>query len=134
MLAARPGATTARRVLVVDDDQGIRGLVSRALAAQEIEVDEASEGEEGIRRAETAAYDVILLDLQMPGLGGMSVLHRLLSRQPGQAIVVFSCQSDAATVRDCLHAGARDFVAKPFSIVDLGARVLAACPAVVTDA
>jgi two-component system, NtrC family, nitrogen regulation response regulator NtrX len=134
MLAVEPSTRTARRVLVVDDDQRIRRLVSRALGAQDIDVDEASDGEEGLRRAETTAYDVILLDLQMPGIGGMSVLHRLVSRQPGQAIVMFSCQGDAATVRECLRAGARDFVAKPFSLVDLAARVSAAGPAVVGDA
>jgi FixJ family two-component response regulator len=77
---------------------------------------------------------VILLDFADAGTRGMSVLHRLLSRQPGQAIVVFSCQGDAATVRERLRAGARDFVAKPFSLVDLGARVLAACSAVVGEA
>jgi DNA-binding response OmpR family regulator len=116
-----------RRALVVDDEPAIRRLVSRALGTQDIEVDGARDGDEGLRRAGTMAYDVILLDLHLPELDGMVVLHRLLSREPGQAVVVFSCQSDPATRRRCLRAGARAFLAKPFSLVDLCASVSAAC-------
>ncbi len=72
-------------------------------------------------------YDVVLLDLQLPGLDGLTVLERLLSRKPGQAIVVTSCQSDPATRTTCLRAGARDFLAKPFSLVDLSTCISAAC-------
>jgi DNA-binding response OmpR family regulator len=123
-----------RRALVVDDEPAIRRLVCRALGTQDIEVDEARDGDEGLRRAETVAYDVILLDLHLPELDGMVVLHRLLSREPGQAVVVFSCQSDPATRRRCLRAGARDFLPKPFALVDLCASISAACAHGIGDA
>ncbi|MEO8292358.1 MAG: response regulator [Actinomycetota bacterium] len=109
----------ARRVLVVDDDAAIRRLIRRALSTDGIEVDVACEGYEGLRLAHATAYDVILLDLQMPDLGGMAILPRLLWARPDQAVVIFSCRSDPATQRECLSAGARAFLAKPFSLADL---------------
>ncbi len=116
-----------RRALVVDDEREIRRLVRRVIQPHGIEVDEAGDGCEGLRRAEATAYDVILLDLHLPGLDGMSVLHRLLSSRPGQAVIMSSCQSDSATRTACLRAGARDFLAKPFSLVELCTQISVAC-------
>lgn len=116
-----------RRALVVDDQPAIRRLVRRALAPSNIEVEEADDGYEGLLRAGNASYDIVLLDLHLPGLDGMAVLDRLLSRKPDQAIIVLSCQSDLATRDRCLRAGARGFLAKPFSLGDLCAHVSAAC-------
>lgn len=124
---APPDAPSVRRALVVDDEPGIRRLVRRALEPSNIEVDEAADGDEGLLRAGNTAYDVVLLDLHLPGLDGMAVLDRLLSNKPDQAIIVSSCQSDRVTRVMCLRAGARDFLAKPFSLVDLCAHVSAAC-------
>jgi DNA-binding response OmpR family regulator len=108
-----------RRLLVIDDEPAIRGLVGRVLGPRDFEVDEATDGYEGLRRAHETAYDIVLLDLQLPGLEGMAVLERLLAKKPGQAIIVSSCQHDPATVSDCLRAGARRFLPKPFSLGEL---------------
>jgi two-component system OmpR family response regulator len=118
---------TAKRVLVIDDEDAIRRLVSRALSAHGIVVDEAGDGEEGLRRARSRSYDAILLDLLLPGLDGMTVLHALRLDRHHPAVVVFSSHHDEATREDCLGAGARDFLAKPFSLVDLCDRVSRAC-------
>jgi DNA-binding response OmpR family regulator len=114
-----PDPPRPRRVLVVDDDGAIRRLIRRVLSACDIQVDEAGDGYDGLRLARATAYDVILLDLQLPGLDGMTILSRLLQARPGQAVVVCSCRSDPATRRDCLRTGARDFLAKPFSLDEL---------------
>lgn len=120
----RPEAV--RRGLVVDDDRGVRHLISRMLGMEGLEVDWASDGEEGLRLAMAASYEVVFLDLRLPKLDGMVVLRRLLSARPGQAVIVSSCQSDLGTRAECLCAGARGFLAKPFSLVDLSTSVAGA--------
>jgi DNA-binding response OmpR family regulator len=118
-----PERETAWRILVVDDDQGVRGLVTRALAIEGIEVDHAEDGEEGLRLALSGSFHVILLDLQLPKLDGISVLGHLLRAIPDQAVIGFSCLSDPGTRRECLQIGAKGFLAKPFSLRDLVASV-----------
>jgi len=115
------------RALVVDDDRGMQRLMSRVLGMEGLEVDQASDGEEGLRRAIAASYEVVFLDLQLPKLDGMTVLRRLLSTRPGQAVIVSSCQSDLSTRAECLRAGAWGFLAKPFSLVELLTSVAGAC-------
>ncbi len=124
--AAEPKPATAGRTLVIDDDPGVLRLMSRALGAKGIEVDQASDGEEGLRRALAARYDVIVLDLELPKLDGMTVLRPLLSARPGQAVIDSSCTSDPVTRSECVRAGARVFLAKPFSLDDLLASVVGA--------
>lgn len=121
-----PASARKGRALVVDDDRGIQRLMSRMLALHGLQVDLASDGGQGLRRAVSTSYDVVVLDLQIPGLHGMTVLRRLLSTRPGQPVIVCSCQSDRETKATCMKAGARGFVAKPFSFTDLSRHVLAA--------
>jgi DNA-binding response OmpR family regulator len=68
-------------------------------------------------------YDVVILDLLMPGLDGLHVLDRLLRRKPDQAIIVLSCLTDTASKVRCLEMGAVDFLGKPFALEELLARV-----------
>ena len=119
-------APPTRRVLVVDDQGRIRDLIRRALEAIGVEVDEAEDAEQGLRRAEHTAYDVILLDLELGKSEGFSVLQRIASRDRHRAVIVCSGVADPATRLECLSAGAWDFLAKPFSLVDLRARVCSA--------
>jgi DNA-binding response OmpR family regulator len=70
-------------------------------------------------------YDLVILDLVMPGLDGRGVLRELLSRKPSQAVLVLSALSDTATKVACLELGAEDYLAKPFSLDELLARVRA---------
>src|SRR5215203_3685341 len=121
----RAGATSLARILVVDDEQRILRFVVRGLQAEGYEVDSADSGTEGLRKALNGQYDLVILDLLMPGLDGASVLHRLVAQRPRQAVIVLSCLTATATKVRCLEAGAEDYLAKPFSMDELLARVRA---------
>jgi DNA-binding response OmpR family regulator len=121
----RAQATPLARILVVDDEQRILRFVVRGLQAEGYQVDSADTGAEGLHKALQAHYDLVILDLLMPGLDGASVLHRLLAERPRQAVIVLSCLTATATKVRCLEAGAEDYLAKPFSMDELLARVRA---------
>ncbi|HTZ90912.1 MAG TPA: response regulator transcription factor [Streptosporangiaceae bacterium] len=112
-----------RRVLVVDDEPHIRGMITRALAAAGYEIDSASDGTAGLGMALTGDYQLVILDLVMPLTDGRQVLGRLRAERPEQAILVLSCLSDVTTKVVCLDSGAKDYLTKPFSLDELLARV-----------
>ena len=113
------------RVLAIDDEPGVLRLVARALRSEGMEADTATNGEEGLRLALRCSYDVVTLDLLMPGTDGISVLGRLTRLRPGQAIIVVSCLTDTLSKVRCLEMGADDYVAKPFVLDELLARIKA---------
>jgi DNA-binding response OmpR family regulator len=116
------GDTAGARILVVDDEPEIGGLVERVLAADGYAVSRAGDGRDGLELALSGGYDLVILDLIMPGLSGPEVLARLPRDQP---VLVLSCMSDVITKVGCLDLGARDYLTKPFQIAELLARVRA---------
>jgi two-component system copper resistance phosphate regulon response regulator CusR len=113
------------RILLVDDEPRILDFVRRGLAAEGFSVDVASLGEEGLRKALSQPYDLVILDLVMPGLDGTGILRKLLARKPSQAVLILSALSDTTTKVMLLELGAEDYLAKPFSLEELLARVRA---------
>jgi two-component system copper resistance phosphate regulon response regulator CusR len=113
------------RVLVIDDEPGVLRFVSRALRAEGVDVDCADGGEEGYRLALTRAYGLVILDLVMPGLDGMSLLRRLVHHKPDQAVLILSCLTDTRSKVRALDLGASDYLGKPFALNELLARVRA---------
>jgi DNA-binding response OmpR family regulator len=120
-----PRVALSGKILVVDDEQRILRFVVRGLKAEGFAVDSADNGPEGLHKALEGGYDLVILDLLMPGMDGLSLLHRLMARRPGQAVLVLSCLTATATKVRCLEAGAEDYLAKPFSLDELLARVRA---------
>src|SRR5271166_5449344 len=106
----------ARRLLVVDDEPHIRGMITRALAAAGYEIDSAADGSAGLAMALAGEYQLVILDLVMPLTDGRQVLGRLRAERPEQAILVLSCLSDVTTKVACLDSGAKDYLTKPFSL------------------
>ena len=111
------------RILIVDDEPKIRSFIGRALDAAGYATESADGGDDGLRRALAAHYDLVILDLVMPDLDGRQVLGQLLAKQPDQAVIVLSCVADVAAKVDCLERGAQDYLTKPFSLAELLARV-----------
>ncbi|HEY8679037.1 MAG TPA: response regulator transcription factor [Candidatus Dormibacteraeota bacterium] len=116
-------ADSRGRILVIDDEHGIRNFVSRGLCAEGYTVDVAADGAGGLNAAISEPYDLVILDLLMPGLNGTDVLHQLVQRKPGQSVIVLSALTDTASKVNALDLGAEDYLAKPFSLEELLARV-----------
>jgi DNA-binding response OmpR family regulator len=112
-------------LLVVDDEPRILSFVSRALVAQGFAVDVAADSDQALRLVEQRAYDLVLLDLRMPGLDGAAVLRALRARPPAPRVIVLSAVADVRTKVGLLEMGACDYLLKPFAIAELIARIRA---------
>lgn len=111
------------RILIVDDEDRILQFVARGLRAEGYEVDLAADPHEGLEAALGGGYDLVILDLLMPRLPGITVLDRIIQRRPQQVVIVLSCLTDTRTKVQCFQLGADDYVAKPFSFHELLERV-----------
>lgn len=111
------------RILLIDDEEAIRSGLSRALSAEGLAVELAETGQEGLRLALAEHYDLVVLDLLLPAIDGQAVLRQLLRDKPGQVVLVLSCLADVQSKVDCFELGARDYLAKPFSLAELIARI-----------
>ncbi len=108
--------TTRHRVLIVDDEESMRLLLARILVnGLKVEVTLAGTCEQALRLAGNYAYDAILLDLLMPGIGGFQVLREIRRASPNTAtpVVIVSVLADQATRDRCLRAGANAYLVKP---------------------
>jgi two-component system OmpR family response regulator len=112
-------------VLVIDDEPKITEFVSRALATNGLSVESTHDGESGLALARSGRFDLVVLDLMMPGVNGYGVLRSVTQADPGQRVLVLSALSDVATKVRCLELGAADYLAKPFALAELVARVWA---------
>ena len=112
------------RILVVDDEAGIRDLVAPLLRDEGFEVEEAADGEEALARFGRRAHDLIVLDLRLPGISGLDVL-REIRRTSKVYVIVLSARADETDKLIGLELGADDYVTKPFSPRELVARVRA---------
>jgi two-component system, OmpR family, response regulator len=113
------------RILVVDDEDRMRQVLARALEAEGYRVDTAADGSSAVALAADHAYDLVILDLLLPGVDGHTVLRQLLERRPRQPVLILSALTDSASKVETLELGAEDYVAKPFSFDELLARVRA---------
>ena len=120
-----PSIRVVPRVLVVDDEPRIVSFVSRALSAEGLQVDGAMDGARGLELARTGGYELVVLDLLLPSLDGVLLLHELMEARPSQRVLVLSALSDVETKVRCLESGASDYLSKPFSLAELVARIRA---------
>jgi DNA-binding response OmpR family regulator len=116
-------AQAVMRILVIEDEPRILGFLVRGLEAEGFAVDAARNGTEGLKRARRNSYDLVLLDLLLPGLDGLSVLHALNRTRPELPVVIVSARADLPTKLRGFGLGAADYLSKPFSFDELVARV-----------
>jgi two-component system KDP operon response regulator KdpE len=114
------------RVLVVDDEPAIRRALHPPLVALGFEVGEASRGEKALQVLRTENFDCVLLDVNMPGIGGLETLRRIRVFAPRLPILMLTVRDGEDEKVRALEMGADDYVTKPFSVRELVARIRAA--------
>ncbi|MDB4886078.1 MAG: transcriptional regulator protein [Gemmatimonadetes bacterium] len=111
------------RILVIEDDPTVGQYVKRGLEENRWSVDLAVDGEEGERRAASDSYDLIVLDMRLPGKSGIDVLQSLRAKGFERPVLVLTAQDAVDAKVATLRAGADDYVTKPFAFEELLARV-----------
>jgi len=115
-------------VLIVDDEKNIRLTLRETLKSLDLNVDAAVNGEEALDMAAQQSYDLVLLDLKMPGMDGIDVLRRLRELSPKTAVVLLTAHGNVECAVEAMKLGAVDFLQKPFApqeIRDLVTQVFA---------
>ncbi|MBB5891696.1 DNA-binding response OmpR family regulator [Kutzneria kofuensis] len=113
------------RVLVVDDEIGVRRALERGLTAEGMDVVCAADGPSGLRAALTGSFDVVLLDIMLPGLSGYRVLQHMRAEQVDTPVLLVSAKDGEVDQADGLDLGADGYLVKPFSFMVLVAQVRA---------
>lgn len=116
---------SAGRILVVDDDPQIRRVMRVTLTGQGYEVDDAKNGEAALGKLRDERFDLVLLDMNMPGMNGLDTC-RAIRAQSEIAIIMLTVRDDESDKVDALDAGADDYVTKPYTPSELLARIRAA--------
>jgi DNA-binding response OmpR family regulator len=112
----------AMRVLIVEDEARIRSFLARAFQAEGFTVDVVEDGDRGLNQALADSYDLVILDLLLPGRGGLEALRELHLQRPELSVMILSARSDLPTKLLSFELGAVDYVSKPFSLDELLAR------------
>lgn len=111
------------RVLIVDDEARLREVLVRILRHEAIEAHATGDAKQALSMTGTGNFDLVILDLLMPDTDGFSLLSEIMNRKSEQAILVLSCLSDPDSKMAALGLGADDYLAKPFHVGELVARV-----------
>jgi two-component system KDP operon response regulator KdpE len=113
-------------ILVTDDDPNLRRVLRRTLDALGFRVAESPNGEHALHEIEAQRFDAVVLDVNMPGIGGIEACHQIRKRAPWIQILMLTVRSREADKIEALDAGADDYITKPFSVLELAARLRAA--------
>src|SRR5258708_2276854 len=114
------------KVLIVDDESAIRRALHNTLHGMGFDVDDAASGEAALDLVREAEYDVVLLDINMPGIGGIRACREIRKSLPRLAILMLTVRDREEDKVTALDAGADDYITKPFNIRELAARIRAA--------
>src|SRR5947207_448987 len=113
------------RILLVEDEEKVSRFVSRGLTAERFAVDMARDGKSGWELAQTYQYDLIILDLMLPGITGGEVLHRLRKSKSQVPVLILTARDSIGDKVEHFEAGADDYLTKPFAFAELLVRVKA---------
>ncbi|MBC8445949.1 MAG: response regulator transcription factor [Chloroflexi bacterium] len=111
------------RILVVDDEPAARAAITRGLELMGYQVDEAASGSQALAKLGLTPYDLMLLDLRMPGMDGVEVMKWVEEAQPGLLVIVLTAYASLESAIEAVRAGAANYLLKPCSIRDIGAAI-----------
>jgi len=118
-----------RRILVIDDEEGIRDMLSEVLSREGFDVLAAGDGKQGVEMARNSAFDLVILDLKLPGQDGGKVLPLLKSIDPNLRVIIITAYLSLMSPIEARERGAYDYIPKPIDVEDLKRRVKRACGA-----
>src|SRR4030088_3414925 len=113
------------RILIVEDDAALASFIRKGLEAEHYAVDTATDGDQGRGMALEFDYDLLILDLNLPGIDGLAILKSLRQRKPSLPVMILPARSRVKDRVQCLDSGADDYLVKPFSYLELSARARA---------
>ena len=113
------------RILIVEDDKDLSSAIARVLKIEKMEVDQAYDGEEGLDYIHQCDYDLIIMDVMMPKLDGLSVVRQLREEKNTTPVLILTARSMVDDKVMGLDSGADDYLTKPFAIKELLARIRA---------
>ena len=108
-----------RTVLIIDDDAAHRLMLREAVKDKGHRSVEAASGEEGLKALETGVIDLILLDIKMPGMGGMEALKHIKTFNPALPVIIMTAYATVQTAIEALKLGAEDYLLKPLNLDEL---------------
>lgn len=111
------------RILIVDDEEVLRDMVARVLKYLKLENDTAEDGLKAIEMLNETEFDVIIADIQMPGMDGIELLKTVRRDFPGTDVVIMTAHASRYSFIDVVEAGAVDYITKPFSVEELKAKI-----------
>src|SRR6266487_3926371 len=113
------------RILIAEDDEALGKFVRQGLEDEHYTVDVFKDGEQAQSAATASEYDLVILDLNLPKLDGVSVLRYLRLKKPSLPVLILTQRTRVEDRVQCLDTGADDYLAKPFSFTELSARIRA---------
>ncbi len=117
--------THKARILIVEDETAIRTGLVDVFVYHGYDVDYAEDGEAGLSKALSGLFDLILLDVMLPGIDGFEICNRIRTQDPRQAVIMLTAKTSDEDIIEGLTLGADDYVSKPFSVTQLLLRVQA---------
>ncbi|MDY6892335.1 MAG: response regulator [Chloroflexota bacterium] len=111
------------KILIVDDEEPIRDILSRKLQAEGYSCECASDGREAIWKAFMKDFELVIMDIKMPGLSGIETLPKIVTDHPDTAVVMLTAVADLQIAVEAMKLGAYDYLPKPFNLDDLALRV-----------
>lgn len=103
------------KILIVDDEKNIRMMFVESLQGVAEEIEIAANGEEAIKKVNGDSFDIVFLDMKMPGIGGMEALRRIKTDHPHQTVVMMTAYGTIETAVEAMKLGAVDYLCKPFT-------------------
>ncbi len=110
---SKPKKRTMANILIIDDERAIRKTLNEILGFEGYKIDEAADGEEGLKKFQSATYDVVLCDIKMPKLDGIEFLSKAFAINPDIPVIMISGHGNIETAVEAVKKGAFDFISKP---------------------
>ncbi|MEN6350547.1 MAG: response regulator [Syntrophomonas sp.] len=108
-----------RRIMIVDDQKGVRRLLEELFKREDWEVYAAADGREAMEKVDEFLPDILLIDMKMPNMNGLEASQKILEKHPGLSIIMMTAYGEMEVVKKALEVGVKKCITKPFDIMNL---------------